>query len=562
MRDINKLCLSCMKDMGEATVCPHCGFNKTAYASPMHHLKPGSLLNGKYIVGKAIGEGGFGITYVGYDLNLEIKLAIKEYFPNGFASRDVSNTDSVTIYSGEGYEMFEQGREKFINEAKILAKFDKLPGIVSVKDFFMENGTAYIAMEFVEGETLKEFLQRNGGKTPPDHIFAMMQPLMKSLAEVHKQGLIHRDISPDNIMITKDSKVKLLDFGAARDISADGQKSLSIQLKRGYAPEEQYRSHGKQGPWTDIYALCATMYRAITGVQPVEALERMQNDTLQRPSALGIAIDPNKENALMYGMAVRAENRFQNIALLYNALYGGQYQAPPTQPSVSPQYQPPRTPTQVPPPYQPPNNYGGYRQQNKSRLPIILAAVIGGIVLIGSILLLTLVVSSTNEPDPTPVPEQTVAAAAEPTEAPAPVFTRVEGSSTRDTDMTSGVPVQYFPSYAIDGDPSTAWSPNRNITLNPTLTLYADTKQHVTGIRMSNGYFKSEQTYTRNRRITQVRVEYEGGQKTQSFGIDQYRIMQDIRFDAPADTSYIAIHVLDTYYGDWKDICISEVEVY
>lgn len=143
-----------------------------------------------------------------------------------------------------------------------------------------------------------------------------------------------------------------------------------------------------------------------------------------------------------------------------------------------------------------------------------------------------------------------------------PVFTRVEASSTRGVDWTAGVPNYYYPSYAIDGDMNTAWAANRNYGTTPSLTLYADSKQHVTGIRMANGYFKSPQTYTRNRRITCARIEYEGGSKTQYFGIDQYRVMQDVRFDAPADTSYIRIQVLETYYGDWKDINISEVEVY
>lgn len=581
MVDIDKLCPSCMKDTDGRSVCPHCGFSKEQYTSPLHHLKPGSLLNGKYLVGKAIGEGGFGITYVGYDLNLEIKLAIKEYFPNGFASRDVSNTDTVTIFSGSEQEFFEQGRDKFINEAKSLAKFDNLPGIVSVKDFFLENGTAYIVMEYVEGETLKDFLKRNGGKTEPENIFAMMQPLMKSLAEVHSQGIIHRDISPDNIMITKDSRVKLLDFGAAREVNNGGNKSLSIQLKPGYAPEEQYRSHGNQGPWTDIYALCATMYRAITGVQPIESLERLQNDTLQPPSALGIVIDPVKESALMTGMAVFAQNRFQSIELLYNALYNGQYTQPQnqgynavsygnqpqygsqqqygSQPQYGNQTQYGNQPTAPQYPYNTNLAQGG---SNKSKLPIILTAVIGGLVIIAAVIVLMLVVNSTREPEPTPTPAPTAAPTAPPTEIPKPVFTKIEASSTRDTDMTSGRPVDYFPSYAIDGDPSTTWSPDRSLGLQPTLTLYADTKQHVTGIKMANGYFKSEETYTRNRRITKVSIEYEGGQVTRNFSIDQFRIMQDIRFDAPADTSYIKIHVLDTYYGDWKDICISEVEVY
>ena len=557
MKDVNTLCTACMNDKGLSPVCSHCGFNSETHTEPLHHLKAGTILNGKYWVGNAIGEGGFGITYIGYDLNLEIKVAIKEYFPNGFVSRDVSNTDTVTIFSGSTQEVYEQGREKFINEAKALAKFDNFPGIVSVKDFFMENGTAYIVMEYIEGETLKDFLKRNGGKTSPENIFEMIKPLMSSLAQVHKQGLIHRDISPDNIMITGDMRVKLLDFGSARDVSTDGQKSMSIQLKPGYAPEEQYRSHGKQGPWTDVYALCATIYHAITGVQPVESLERLQSDPLVSPSALGVVIDSDKEAALMRGLAVFANQRIQSVDELYSAFYNG------VKPKEGPVYnQPPYASAS----FKVKSDYtytsGANTQQQKSNLPVILALAAGGFVLVLALAVMIFVISGADlkeEPTPTPTVQSATPA---PTQKPKPVFTKVEASSTRSTDMTSGAPVEYFPTYAVDGDYTTTWSPDRNVSLNPTFTLYADTKQYVTGIKMSNGYFKTEETYTRNRRITQVKIEYEGGEKIQSFGIDQYRVMQDIRFDAPANTSYIKIHVLDSYYGDWKDLCISEIEVY
>lgn len=541
-----------MQDKGDAVICPHCGYNSNA-ETPAHHLNPGTILNGKYWVGNAIGEGGFGITYIGYNLNLEIKVAIKEYFPNGLVSRDTTNTDTVTIFSGSTQQMYEQGRDKFVNEAKALAKFDNLEGIVSVKDFFMENGTAYIVMEYVEGETLKSFLKRNGGKIAPENMFVMVKPLMKSLAEVHKKGLIHRDISPDNIMITTDSKVKLLDFGAARDISANGNKSLSIQLKPGYAPEEQYRTHGKQGPWTDVYSLCATIYRAITGVQPIESLERIQSDALKKPSELGVMIDPVKENALMNGMEVFADRRFQSVSALYNALFGEYSPTSGAVYNVPPQ-------TNVPP--APPVNTAPVYTPKKPNMALIAAAAAGAFVVMCIIVTAVLVTGSLNSNNNSIQEVTATPATPAPTEVPVPVFTKLEASSTRGTDMTSGAPVEYFPAYAMDGNYATTWSPNRNVSLTPTLTLLADTKQYVTGIKMANGYFKSEETYRRNRRITKVTIEYEGGQTTRNFGIDQYRIMQDIRFDVPVMTSYIKIHVLDTHYGDWKDICISEIEVY
>lgn len=571
MRDVNKICMGCMGDNPDGGACPHCGFDASAYNAPLHHLKPGTILDGKYWVGKSIGEGGFGITYIGWDLNLEMKVAIKEYFPNGFVSRDISNTDTITIFSGSDRDTFEKGKTKFIEEAKALAKFDNLPGIVSVKDFFLENGTAYIAMEFIEGETLKSFLKRNGGKTEPESILAMMQPLMKSLIEVHKTGIIHRDISPDNIMITADSNIKLLDFGAARDISGDGNKSLSIQLKPGYAPEEQYRSHGNQGPWTDVYALCATIYRAITGIPPVESLERIHNDTLARPSQLGVNIDSVKESVIMQGMSVFADDRFQSVEALYNALYTANM-SPPDYSSQDGGY---HQGSYANPPlngvYNPNGGYGGgqYQQyqapkKNNNAKLIIIIAVAAFVLVIGiicAIIFGSLFAGGLSE-TPTPVPTTVPTAAAAATTPPAPVFSHISASSTRGTDYTSGKSVNYYPEYAFDGDVTTAWSSDRNIEITPTITISADTKQHVNGIKMANGYFKSEQTYTRNRRITKVLVEYEGGSKTQDLDINQYRVLQDIKFDAPADTSYIKIHVLDSVSGDWKDIAISEIQVY
>lgn len=312
MVDVDRLCTACMSDRGDNSICPNCGYNGKGECSP-HHLKPGTILAGKYWLGNALGQGGFGITYIGYDLNLEIPVAIKEFFPMGYATRDSNTADSISIVSGQAQEIYEKAKDKFINEAKALAKFDDLSGIVSVKDFFQENGTAYIVMEYLEGETFKAYLERNGGSISADKAITMLLPVMKSLSEVHGYGVIHRDISPDNIMISKKGKIKLLDFGAARDASPNGSRSLSVQLKMGYAPEEQYRTHGKQGPWTDVYAMSATIYRAITGGFPIEALERIMDDILQPPSKLGVKIEPELEQVLMKGLSVKAENRYQDM---------------------------------------------------------------------------------------------------------------------------------------------------------------------------------------------------------------------------------------------------------
>ncbi len=327
MKDFNLLCMGCMKMKPNTGTCPYCHFDLEQYQQEnaqkgLHYLQPGSILNGRYMIGKILGEGGFGITYIGWNLNLDMPIAIKEYFPNGFVTRNANQTNSVTVLSGGGKGQFYlKQKDRFLDEAKTLGKLNDIDAIVSIKDCFAENGTAYIVMEYLDGEDFGSFLKKNGGKLPARQVFEMMEPIIKALALIHKNnhGLIHRDISPDNIRIMTDGKVKLMDFGAARE--TDDEKSLSVVLKPGYAPEEQYRTRGKQGPWTDVYGLCATMYRAIVGKKPIESLERIAEDNLKKPSELGIIMNPKQEEALMKGLAVLAKNRWQSMDELYKALY-------------------------------------------------------------------------------------------------------------------------------------------------------------------------------------------------------------------------------------------------
>lgn len=319
--DHDLLCMGCMRERESSEgPCQYCGYEEKQ-EGPSHYLPCRSVLNGKYLVGRVIGEGGFGITYLGWDLNLDMKVAIKEYYPAGLVTRVSAASAEVASYTGDKADYYIAGKNKFVQEARILARFFALPGIVGVKDFFQESNTSYIVMEYIEGVTLKEYLRQCGGKIQAGKVLEWMKPLIHSLEEIHRAGLIHRDISPDNIMITDDDKVKLLDFGAARDISPDGGKSLSVMLKPGYAPEEQYRTHGSQGPWTDVYALCATMYKCMTGITPPEPLERMREDKLQSPTLLGAALTPWQEEAIMQGLFVDAQDRFQSMEALERALY-------------------------------------------------------------------------------------------------------------------------------------------------------------------------------------------------------------------------------------------------
>lgn len=320
--DVNKLCPFCLceTDMSGGT-CSKCGRSLNEEQEITHHLKPFSILQGKYLVGGILGEGGFGITYVGLDINLEIKVAIKEFYPNGYCTRDGRLTSQITAYTGENLDVVTKWRDNFIKEARALAKCADLPGVVGVKDFFQENNTAYIVQEFLDGVTLKEVIKESGGKIAPERLFPAMEPVLSALSKVHEQGIIHRDISPDNIMGLYNGQMKLIDFGAARDYSQGGDKSLSVLLKPGYAPEEQYRTKGKQGPWSDVYALAATIYKCLTGVTPPEALERIRVDELVPPSKLGIKIEPYREAALLKAMAVVAEDRYQTVEEFKKALY-------------------------------------------------------------------------------------------------------------------------------------------------------------------------------------------------------------------------------------------------
>ena len=248
-------------------------------------------------------------------MTLSKRVAIKEYYPSGAANR--TGSEDVIVTRGKE-SFFQKGVQRFLEEAKNVATFGEEDGIVDIVDYFQANNTAYMVMEYLEGETLKQYIERNG-LFPVNQIISLMIPLMRSLAAVHSQGVVHRDISPDNIMYHRLKKLKLMDFGSARYYTNE-ERQMSIVLKQGFAPEEQYRSNGVQGPFTDVYALCATIYTCITGKVPVNSVERLVSDTLKRPSELGVKIPKFQENALMHGLAVHAKDRTPDIPTLINEL--------------------------------------------------------------------------------------------------------------------------------------------------------------------------------------------------------------------------------------------------
>ncbi|MFQ9359239.1 MAG: serine/threonine protein kinase [Anaerobutyricum hallii] len=285
-----------------------------------HHLRMGTRLNNRYLIQGVLGEGGFGITYVGMDEVLCQKVAVKEFFPRGAITRNNQQTNEVVSVYGTKAANFHQGEEKFLQEARTLAQFNNVAGVVRVQDFFRENGTAYIVMEYLEGITLKQYLQTYGPISVEEmqNIFA---PILEALDKIHQNGVIHRDISPDNIMCLPEGEAKLMDFGAARDYTDYSEEGLSVILKMGFAPIEQYDSHGKQGPWTDIYALGATMYQCLTGRKPDDATKRSLEDTLVSPSMLGVRIAPPVEYAIMGALQIRPADRYRNLGEFCENLY-------------------------------------------------------------------------------------------------------------------------------------------------------------------------------------------------------------------------------------------------
>ena len=314
-----EFCPYCMGSVRPGEPCPVCGLTQGSYTPAPHHLPPGTVLMDRYLIGRALGEGGFGITYIGRDLRLEMKVAIKEYFPSDRAARDAALSMDVHSCMGRNNSGYEQGLSRFLCEARTMARMEKQPQIVMVRDYFEANNTAYIVMEYVEGTNFIDLAARRGGRIPASELFPLIEPLFTALSAMHKAGLIHRDISPDNLMLEQGS-VRLLDFGCARESSQGTDSTMAVALKQGYAPIEQYQCMG-QGPWTDVYAISATIYFCLTGRVPPKSLDRLLSDELAEPRALGVDITLEQQRALLRGMEINPEKRCQTVDELYSGLY-------------------------------------------------------------------------------------------------------------------------------------------------------------------------------------------------------------------------------------------------
>ena len=438
-------CYSCMKLKTQSPVCEHCGFHEQT-KNPPHQLAMGTVLRGQYLVGKVLGQGGFGITYMGWDQFLETPVAIKEYYPNGIVNRNA--TQAVTaIGNGDMEKLFYHNRDRFLREARILARLSNVPGIVRVHNLFGENNTAYIIMEYVAGTDLRRHLLQRGRCLSVEQTLRFLMPVMEALQKVHEAGLVHRDISPDNIMILSDGTAKLLDFGAARDVGQADVNQVPSQsteaiLKHGFAPLEQYRRRGSLGPWTDVYALCATIYYCLTGTVPADAPERVMGD--DNVNWAGIpGLTARQIQVLKKGMELMPENRVASVAELLAGLrdQAAPVEAAPVQPPVVPvrpsymaenigsyplHTQPVKEPTVTPKKETPPEDKPKPeppKPKPKKPIGLILGAVLGVIAVVAAAWLLL------------PKPEDaTLKKTPEETSAPATEIVQTEPTETVQTE--------------------------------------------------------------------------------------------------------------------------------
>lgn len=312
-------CNNCFKEYDQDYgVCPHCGYSVGMQPKEAYMLYAGTILQERYIVGEVLGFGGFGITYKAYDTKLERIVAIKEYYPSGLVYR-TPGTKEVVVFKGKRYKDYANGLTRFLDEARNATKFINNPNIIDIMEFFEENGTAYFVMELLIGLPLDKFLNECGGRIDTNAAISIISAVGLALTDIHKEGYIHRDIAPDNIYVCDNGKIKLFDFGAAR-FSAEEDKNLTVVLKPGYAPVEQYETVNKQGPWTDVYALGATMYRMVTGVKPDESTNRKTADVVEQPNVLVPEITENLSNAIMRAMAIEKHLRYQTAQEFIDAI--------------------------------------------------------------------------------------------------------------------------------------------------------------------------------------------------------------------------------------------------
>ena len=312
------LCYKCFHEYEGSGPCPVCGYDGAGQEKYSFALRPGTILDGRYIVGRVLGQGGFGITYIAQDYNSKKLVAIKEHFPSAIVTRMPDG--SVSLISDSMRPGFEAGKESFLSEAKVLSEFNGLPNICNIYSYFEEKGTAYFAMEYVDGTALNDYLKKLDRMLGLEEVFDLLRPVMDAMSRVHEKGLIHRDIAPDNIIIRTDGSPVLIDFGAARYSMSEKSQSMTVVIKHGFAPLEQYARRGRRGPYTDVYAMAATIYYCISGKLPPDAVDRSSKDELVSLSQLGMKVSPWAEQVMNKALALDYKQRYQSMGDFVNEL--------------------------------------------------------------------------------------------------------------------------------------------------------------------------------------------------------------------------------------------------
>lgn len=377
-----RLCYHCMQQIKDERLhtCPNCKKSLQLQQVPPRYLKPGTVLQRKFIVGYPLGSGGFGNTYIGWNQLLLRKVAVKEFYPEQYSGRSMDGV-TVTVPDGKLQPRFRKGLQQFLEEARSVAALQDIKGVVAISNFFEENGTGYIVMEYLEGMDVKTILKKSGNKKDYEWSRRVILTVLHTLRDIHKRGVLHRDIAPDNIFVTNEGVIKLIDFGAARHASALANMKSEVILKAGYAPIEQYSRNAEQGPYTDLYAVAALFYRILTGQKPIPANERIQEDSLIPPSEMGIKIPEQAEMGMMVCLNVKPEYRLQTADEFMEVL-DGKYFVPVYEPEW------------ILPPTEDKNSF----LEKISRLPVAAKAAIcfGAICLIGGIIAGVVVIGNSN----------------------------------------------------------------------------------------------------------------------------------------------------------------------
>ena len=314
----HQLCLGCFKIKGSYQLCPYCGYQETSEALQAYQLIPGTVLRNRYIIGRSIGFGGFGITYKAFDTVLSVVVAVKEFYPAGLVNRGEGEV-KVGIFSGDKEQEFKRQLERFLEEARNMAIFSKEKDIINVFDYFEENQTAYIIMEYVDAPLLKTCLKERGRFSTKDAVKYILA-ILDALSKIHSHGIIHKDISPDNIFLTGEDSIKIFDFGAAKFQGTETERTEDVVVKAGYSPPEQYRSKNEQGAFMDIYAVGAIFYEMVTGEKPMEAPDRSMEDELKMPSEYGIELEQQTERVILKALALEPQMRFQTAEKFKDAI--------------------------------------------------------------------------------------------------------------------------------------------------------------------------------------------------------------------------------------------------